>query len=50
MTAKAASNTPPNIRITVVTICWPASVTKRSLVGVSAVNLPLKEDAAAGWR
>jgi hypothetical protein len=32
--AKAASNTPPNIKIKVVTICSPISISKKSLVGV----------------
>lgn len=45
MTANAASNTPPNIKIKVVTICSPASIRKRSLVGVSAGNLLTEDDA-----
>jgi hypothetical protein len=34
ITAKAASNTPPNIKIKVVTICSPISISKKSLFGV----------------
>ena len=50
MTAKAASNAPPNIKIEVVTICSPASIMKKSLVSVSAANCRSPDDAAAGWR
>ena len=48
MTAKATSNTPPNIKIKVVTICSPASIMKKSLVGVSAANLLTRRRRAAG--
>jgi hypothetical protein len=34
ITAKAASNTPPNIKIKVVTICSPISISKEKAVGV----------------
>jgi len=50
MTAKAASNTPPNIKIKVVTICSPASVAKKNLVGVSAADLLARRRHAAGGR
>jgi hypothetical protein len=43
--AKAASNTPPNIKIKVVTICSPLSISKKSLVGASAANLLTKDEA-----
>jgi hypothetical protein len=49
ITAKAASNTPPNIKIKVVTICSPISISKKSLVEEpgrrSAANLLTKDEA-----
>jgi hypothetical protein len=39
--AKAASNTPPNIKIKVVTICSAISISKKSLIGVQRLICPV---------
>lgn len=60
---KAASNTPPNIKIKVVTICSPISISKKSLVGVQLLicspktrrggcrqTSPHRPNYCGGWR
>ena len=46
MTAKAASNTPPSVKIKIVTICSPNSISKKSLVGVQRIICSPKDDMA----
>ncbi len=48
MTAKAASNTPPNIKIKVVTIARLLLIRKKSRVGLSAANLLTRRRLATG--
>jgi hypothetical protein len=61
--AKAASNTPPNIKIKVVTICSPFFISKKSLVGVQRLicspktrrgsrrqTSPHRPNYCGGWR
>ena len=46
MTAKAASNTPPSVKIKIVTICSPNSISRKSLVGVQRLICSPKDDMA----
>jgi hypothetical protein len=45
---KAASNTPPNIKIKAVTICSPLFISKKSLVGVQRLICSPKDARRSG--
>jgi hypothetical protein len=45
ITANAASNTPPSVKIKVVTICSPISISKERLVGVQRLICSSKTSA-----